>query len=382
MSSLFSGASSFVTDYFSQHKEFKFLTPVNINKLDSTSDNPYIHLTFTTPILSYLRDTGAYSYYFSKINEYPLYLSIKPSVSPEVVFMHDFLRGAVAIEGVSYSQMSDWVDLKEDANPKSTLVAEFLSQGFFQADILAVLNSYQQILLYTNRYILESMFSELFYTPEDPEANPEDKWHINSVGLTLKFNIFKKSDSIFGELKFANMTLKHMRWGEYFIPGALKTFFYLDQSDKKQPLWRMYQHFFCNHSLVAHMSFLESIHKSLEKYCLYDYAGGSLGADFMAATDSKSWQMVFLHSIFKTKKAKLDKKPDEIELESSASLEELKSSAEDEGSIEKSIGDFHEVSKKDAQCMTESFLDDSASDSDFELELDIEDDYVYCVGVD
>jgi hypothetical protein len=382
MSSLFSGASSFVSDYFSQHKELKFLTPVNINKLDSTSDNPYLHLTFTTPILRYLKDTGAYSYYFSKINEYPLYLSIKPSVSPEVVFMHDFIRGAVEIEGVSYSKMNEWVDLKEDANPKSTLVAEFLSQGFFRADILAVLNSYQQILLYTNRYILESMFSELFYTPEDLEANPEDKWHINSVGLTLKFNIFKKSDSIFAELKFANMSLNHMRWGEYFIPGALKTFFYLDQSEKKAPTWRMYQHFFCNHSLVAHMSFLESIHKSLEKYCLYDYAGGSLGAGSMETTDSKSWQMVFLQSIFKTKKAKLDKKPDEIELESADSLEDLKSSAEDEGSIEKSMDGFCEVSKKDAQCMTESFLDDSASDSDFDLELDIEDDYVYCVGVD
>ena len=196
--------------------------------------------------------------------------------------------------------MSEWVDLKEDSSPKSTLVAEFLSQGFFQADVLAVLNSYQQILLYTNRYILESMFNDLFYTPEDLEASPEDKWHINSLGLTLNFNIFKKSDSIFGELKFANMTLTHMRWGEYFIPGALKTFFYLDQTDKKKPLWRMYQHFFCNHSLVAHMSFLESIHKTLGCYCVE-------GEPTDSSSDSKSWQMVFLQSIFKTKRLNLIK---------------------------------------------------------------------------
>ena len=77
MSALFSGASSFVKDYFSQHQELRFLTPININELDSVSDNPYLHLTFTTPILRYLKDTGAYSLYFSKINEYPLYLSIK-----------------------------------------------------------------------------------------------------------------------------------------------------------------------------------------------------------------------------------------------------------------------------------------------------------------
>ena len=49
------------------------------------------------------------------------------------------------------------------------------------------------------------------------------------------------------------MTLTHMRWGEYFIPGALKSF-YLDQTDKKI-LCGACISIFCNHSLVAHMSF-------------------------------------------------------------------------------------------------------------------------------
>ena len=70
-------------------------------------------------------------------------------------------------------------------------------------------------------------------------------------------------------------------------------------------------------------------------------------------------------------------------MESKDSLEELKFSAEDidiDVSLENSPDDFLEVSKKDAGCMTESFLDDSEPDSDFDFV--IEDDYIHCIGVD
>ena len=69
----------------------------------------------------------------------------------------------------------------------------------------------------------------------------------------------------------------------------------------------------------------------------------------------------FFYRAYLKPKGKLDKNPQPSSLESKDSLEELKFSAEDidiDVSLENSPDDFLEVSKKDAGCMTESFLDD------------------------
>ncbi len=220
----------------------EFVMPVDFKALvasSSTSDNPYLSGTLVSAILSYISDTGAFSQHHNKYCVYPLYLSIPPSLTPETVFMHDFLRCAIEVEGSNYLQICEWVDLGSGSfvpsTPKDYLIDEFVARGFFHSDIIAILSSYQQILLYTNRYLLEAMFKDLFLTSYDMDSLPEDKWHIKSTGLTCRLNLFKKAGLVFAQMRFADITLSHMRWGDYVIPGEIKTFFYLDKSNIKAP---------------------------------------------------------------------------------------------------------------------------------------------------
>jgi hypothetical protein len=327
-------------NYFKLKQFQEKIRPFDLNKL--FSDSKYgvlLHLTLTKKLIDYLINTEAFVHRNIGFNEYPLSLAHNSDHrrNSEQVFLYDFLRLAIEINGIDYKTMQDWEIIESDIkdgltkndsktkkiqdtqdiqeskniNAKKAVNKRFIQSGFSIKDINAIFKSYQQVLIYTNKYLLEALFLNLFFTHKDLnkdlnkdiELLPEDKWHIQSNGLKCKLNFFKRNGFVFADLSFSNITLNHMKWGEYFIPGMIKTYFYLDKVNVKDgvPTWRLYKHYNAQNILLDHMKFLEEINESLLNYLNKD----KVNQVNQKPDNNNDWQLVFLYD-----KSLEDKKED------------------------------------------------------------------------
>ena len=280
-------------NHFQLNSRKEKVRPFSLKSLGNGSNSPFLYISMTKHILDYLVETQAFSYKEKPLDnsvidmsfsEYPLSLVFNSGFcrNAEQVFFYDFIRRAIEINGVGHDLMSDWEmvseaytsdssyssdssdsscdsdssdlsitkhskeESKEDSEIKTRtfMLDTFLKSGFTIKDINSIFKSYQQVLLYTDKYLLESLFTDIFFTHKDFEASPEDKWHIQSQGLSCRFNIFKRRKYVFAELKVSNINLIHVKWGEYSIPGEVKTYFYLDQSIQGAvPSWNLYKNY-------------------------------------------------------------------------------------------------------------------------------------------
>ena len=281
------------------------IRPFSLKSLGISTGSPFLYITMNKILLDYMVETQAFCYREKPADtapadmlrsEYPLSLVFNSSFcrNAEQVFFYDFIRRAIEINGVGHSLMSDWeivreacssdsdsdssdsskeggglVESKEDDDIKTrTFILDlFLKAGFTIKDINSVFKSYQQVLLYTDKYLLESLFPDIFFTHKDFDLSPEDKWHIQSQGLSCRLNIYKRRQSVFAELGVSNINLIHVNRGEYSIPGEIKTYYYLDQSIIGEvPTWRLYKNYTIDRSVLYHMSFLQDINNSLDSY--------------------------------------------------------------------------------------------------------------------